>query len=81
MTKDYCEKCGVKLTEANRSKSYRNRCKRCVATYEKEKRQERLFPMEKRAEITLDIANFVMKEAKKFGVTVEQVQSMIRQKL
>lgn len=41
MTKDYCEKCGVKLTEANRSKAYRNRCKRCVANYEREKRLRR----------------------------------------
>lgn len=38
--KNTCEVCGVKLTEENRSKSYRNRCKSCVAKRTAEKRSD-----------------------------------------
>lgn len=34
-----CEICGTPLTEENRSKSYRHRCKSCVAQLTKDKRQ------------------------------------------
>lgn len=42
MTKDFCEDCGVKLTDSNRSKAYRNKCKQCVANNERRKRNQRI---------------------------------------
>lgn len=40
-----CEICGTPLTEENRSKSYRHRCKACVAQLTKEKRQGDKTPL------------------------------------
>jgi len=37
---EYCEVCGEELTAGNRSKSYRHRCKKCVAELTKERRRE-----------------------------------------
>jgi hypothetical protein len=39
--KQNCEICGCDLTDANRSKSYVNRCKSCVAADTKEKRERK----------------------------------------
>ena len=40
MKKTNCEICGCELTDAKRSKSYKNRCKKCVAAETKEKRDQ-----------------------------------------
>ena len=80
MTKDYCEKCGVKLTEANRSKSYRNRCKQCVAAYEKMRRKERLCSESKRSEIKKELEEFVKQKAEKYGLTTAQFKSLLKQR-
>lgn len=37
---EYCEVCGEELTAGNRSKSYRHRCKKCVAELTKERRRK-----------------------------------------
>ena len=37
--KDICEICGAELTPENKSKSYRHRCKNCVARLAREKRE------------------------------------------
>jgi len=39
--KENCEICGCALTDANRSKSYVNRCKQCVAAGTKAKRDQK----------------------------------------
>lgn len=40
MKKDKCEICNATLTDKNRSKSYKHRCKQCVAKEAKKKREQ-----------------------------------------
>lgn len=93
MNKQNCEICGVELTDANRSKSYRNRCKSCVAKRTAAKRAESkgtpktkaqqrteqiLQSVEKTKEIEDDVVRFIRHEAMRAGVTQDRVRETIR---
>ena len=86
MKKNNCVICGVELTEQNRSKSYRYRCKQCVAQMVAEKRHEKkmhdLFAPKidsvKFVEIAEDVQRFISHEAMRAGVKQDAVKEVIR---
>lgn len=92
--KEKCEICGVALTDANRSKSYRNRCKACVAKLMAQKREavarqstktvarqrtEQIIQLsETDREIEADVVRFIRHEAMRAGVQQERVKAVIK---
>ncbi len=87
MRKNNCEICGVELTEQNRSKSYRNRCKLCVSQMVAEKRHEKkmdklLGPKRdniKFVHIAEDVDRFIRHEAMRENVSQDEVKEVIRE--
>ncbi len=92
MSKKNCEICGTELTDSNRSKSYRNRCKECVAKQTAQKRaskasvksnaQERTEKILQKSkldqEIEADVIRFISHESMRQGVKQDRVISVIK---
>ena len=83
MEKDVCQLCGAELTELNRSKSYRKRCKSCVAKQTAEKRAKakeikKASPEEIMKTIEADVIRFIRHEAMRVGVKQDQVIKVIK---
>ncbi len=65
--KVYCKVCGAELTAENRSKSYRSKCKYCVAKEQKEQREAKKAAAAQTHTVRIELCGGILPEKKHEG--------------